>query len=156
MRKYTKRGFTLIELLVVIAVIGILSSIVLVSLAGARDKARDAKIQSDIGQVRPLAEMINDNEGKYKTLCVAQDAVSTLNIAHAVYTSQLTVINNDIKAQNGNIDAFCCNNGGQKYCVYSKLNVGTRWYCADATGNAGVFTVDPVATCNATSFTCAP
>ncbi|MBU2545456.1 prepilin-type N-terminal cleavage/methylation domain-containing protein [Patescibacteria group bacterium] len=40
-RKYL-RGFTLIELLVVIAILGLLASIVLVSLRGSRDKARIA------------------------------------------------------------------------------------------------------------------
>ncbi|HEY4517665.1 MAG TPA: type II secretion system protein, partial [Candidatus Paceibacterota bacterium] len=56
----TKRGFTLIELLVVIAIIGILSSVVLVSLNTARNKGADAAIKTQLAQVRSQAEIVYD------------------------------------------------------------------------------------------------
>jgi prepilin-type N-terminal cleavage/methylation domain-containing protein len=66
MLKLNKKGFTLIELLVVIAIIGILASIVLVSLNDARNKGYDTQIKSDIAQVRNTVELCYDNQnGSY-------------------------------------------------------------------------------------------
>lgn len=60
-----RKGFTLIELLVVIAIIGILATIVLVSLNTARQKARDTRRVSDMRQVALGLEMYYDTNRKY-------------------------------------------------------------------------------------------
>ena len=68
------RGFTLIELLVVIAIIGILSSIVLVSLGGARASGADAGIKGNLDAIRKNGEMYAINNGSY-----GSQATSTLS-----------------------------------------------------------------------------
>jgi prepilin-type N-terminal cleavage/methylation domain-containing protein len=62
--KTTQTGFTLIELLVVIAIIGLLASVVLLSLNSARQKSRDAKRVSDVRQIASAMELyFNDYNG---------------------------------------------------------------------------------------------
>ena len=60
MEKSLKKGFTLIELLVVIAIIGILSSVVMVSLNNARQKARDAGRKSNTQQLSTAVSLASD------------------------------------------------------------------------------------------------
>ena len=64
-KNLSKKGFTLIELLVVIAIIGILSSVVLVSLQSSRAKARDAKRIADIGSVQQALALYYDSNNTY-------------------------------------------------------------------------------------------
>ena len=130
--KRDHRGFTLIELLVVIAIIGILSSIVLIALRGARDKAKDARIQASLAQVRALAEIVYD--GDYNDL-----------LTHADYTTLTT----DITAQNGPNGVITDEQAADEYCVQSTLNVSGSW-CVDSTGYAGA-----TANCDATNYDCA-
>ncbi len=117
------KGFTLIELLVVIAIIGILASIVLVSLSSARNKANDARIKADIAQVRSTAELwYDDNSFSYATLCSATNNVDTL-IA-------------DMDIQNGAGVTPVCFADADSYCVSSVLKT-TGTVCVSSSGQTG-------------------
>ena len=62
--KQKRLGFTLIELLVVISIIGILSTLAVVSLNNARLKARDTKRVADIRQLQTALELyVSDKNG---------------------------------------------------------------------------------------------
>ncbi len=59
------KGFTLIELLVVIAIIGLLSSIILVSVEGIRNKAKNNKKNQLVSQYIRAADMHYDKYDEY-------------------------------------------------------------------------------------------
>ena len=91
MIKNNQVGFTLIELLVTISIIGLLSTMAVVALGSAREKARDAKRVSDLKSLSNLIEMgradlgddaaIVDCEGQYAdtTLCTGGELGTQTN-----------------------------------------------------------------------------
>ncbi len=61
-------GFTLLELLVVIGIIGLLASIIVINLTGARKRARDTKRIADVRTLQTSMEDYYGKNGKYPTL----------------------------------------------------------------------------------------
>ena len=113
------KGFTLIELLVVIAIIGILSSIVLVSLGGARAKARDARRESDIRQISIAMEMLYDDGEAYTTTASMPTAIgSYLDPVPTSPSGSTYVWYDNIAAAADGVVA------GQWYCVVTALESG--------------------------------
>jgi prepilin-type N-terminal cleavage/methylation domain-containing protein len=121
---HSSRAFTLIELLVVIAIIGILSSTILVSLGGARQKARDARRQADLSQIVLALELDYSDDEKYSQYTPAEWAAAGTKIPKDTGRyldpaprdptgAAYTWINNSIGATTG------C--GSQQYCVYADL-----------------------------------
>lgn len=62
-----QKAFTLIELLVVISIIGLLASIVLVALNGARQKSRDTTRLANVKQIASAMEAFYNDASGYPT-----------------------------------------------------------------------------------------
>lgn len=141
------KGFTLIELLVVIAIIGILASIVLASLNSARNKAKDARIQSSMAQVRTIAETLYNGAIYPASFVTAVYTAGTAPSCTGDVTSDASLqrLDGDVRAQNG----MACSTGEgiviQKqtgtgadtaYRAYGKQPGKTFYWCVDSSGNS--------------------
>lgn len=128
MKFTSKKGFTLIELLVVVAIIGILASIVLVSLNSARAKGRDASAKGSVSSIRAAAEIYYDsNGGRYDGMCSGN--TSTDPGIQSLFDA----------AENETAQTMACASSELSYAAGIKLNNG-NFFCVDSTGFAGDYT----------------
>jgi len=133
-----EKSFTLIELLVVIAIIGILAGIVLGVLGGARDRAKDARIMTDMVQLRTQAELIFNRDGDY----LAVDCLVDIDII---------TLCNDVEAQGGENSNFpgqipavniVQSSPPDRYCAEIRLNSGKFW-CVDSELKSAQYDTNP-------------
>jgi prepilin-type N-terminal cleavage/methylation domain-containing protein len=87
-----QKAFTLVELLIVIAIIGIISSVVLISLSGARFKARDSKRKAEISQIGKMLTyscyLPEEGAGEYDLVSLAEELIDN-NPKYEEYFSKI-------------------------------------------------------------------
>jgi prepilin-type N-terminal cleavage/methylation domain-containing protein len=130
-KKSKKKGFTLIELLVVIAIIGLLATIVVVSVNSARVKARNNSIIKSLNGLREAGEMYNTSS--YAGFCVNNDCTSG--------SSDWKRICNGVKKQNDGGAVTCSIQAvnATSWCASVLLvNTANQYYCVDSANRAKI------------------
>lgn len=130
----SKYDWLFILLLVVyfLAIIFIFSAIVLVALGNARDKANDARIRSNLGQLRTLAEVHYDSNGSSYTNfgdCVMGSA----RYCQGDIADSVEALRSDTYDASGPLTAVSDASG---FCLSSNLASDPNQYvCIDASGD---------------------
>ena len=115
-------GFTLIELLVVIAIIGMLSSVVLASLNGARNKGKDARRIADLKQIQIALELYYSDNNAYpissgwRSECAAWGNLTSGDVIPGLVPTHISSFPSDpAMNKSGNLCCYIYNSNGVDY-----------------------------------------
>jgi prepilin-type N-terminal cleavage/methylation domain-containing protein len=99
MRSLRTRGFTLVELLVVIAIIGVLASVILVSLSGVRMQERNTQRSTDVATIlNAIYQYAIDNNNQVpSTITTATTSICRTGATSCTGLIDLSVLTNSQK-----------------------------------------------------------
>lgn len=125
-------GFTLIELLLVIAVIAILVGLITGLLMNSRSRAQNARLESDLKQLRILGETYSNQVGSYDGWDACVTDPDTCRITDPGVASSVQTLKNDIQVRQPDHN-LSVGVGTDGFCISLKLLSGTI-ACSDSTG----------------------
>lgn len=146
MQQQTLRGFSLIELLTVIAIIGILATIIVVSLSVARNKGTDAATKENLNTIRNQAELRHSNLGSYGVAVAVQGTAITAAPAYNAAGTNFFIsdqqTNRALAAAiaDGDSAYYAIGVNGQSWAVAIETKSVTGYWCADSQGTGKVIT----------------
>ncbi|MCX6764826.1 MAG: prepilin-type N-terminal cleavage/methylation domain-containing protein [Candidatus Nealsonbacteria bacterium] len=120
MKNLKNYAFTLVEILIVLSIIGIISSILLVSFSGIRTKAKDAKRKAEVSQIGKFLTMScympNGGAGEY-------DLINLANELLVKYPQFLSQVPKDPKTGNDTESKYIyiVSSDGRKCALYANL-----------------------------------
>ena len=129
-----KKGFTLIELLVVIAIVGILSGIVVLSMNGATNAAKDSIRKVDISTLRKVLLAYNTLNGSYPVATCADINSSCTALSNALIPGYLGILPSD---PNSASSYSYTSTDGTDFTVSATLSDATGYSYTASTGFGG-------------------